>query len=377
MVVATFRNRALCDAVASIYDAALDWRAWPVALDRLADLFGASTAQLGSYDAATHRLEMVMPRIAPEYAKSFVEHWASRNTVWQRSVAVPVGEVMRPEMFLPDGGWERTDFFNEWYRPQRLDSMIGSNILAEGSVSTVLSTSRKKVFSSAEVDLFRLVIPHVQRAMQLQLRLAALEDHKDGSVEILDRLQRGVFLVDETGLIYFANQTAERMLARGNGLRVKDKLLHADRSEDAARLLATIASCVETASTGAGKPGGRVRVSRGQGLRPLSVLVIPLRPQAPWSRLYRPSAILFVSDPDSHVEIRSESLRAEFGMTRAEAALALEILACEGLQEAADRLHITLSTARTHLAHVFRKTGTRRQTELVRLILQSNAGIGP
>jgi hypothetical protein len=62
MVVATFRNRALCDAVASIYDAALDWRAWPVALDRLADLFGASTAQLGSYDAATHRLEMVMPR---------------------------------------------------------------------------------------------------------------------------------------------------------------------------------------------------------------------------------------------------------------------------------------------------------------------------
>jgi DNA-binding CsgD family transcriptional regulator len=30
-----------------------------------------------------------------------------------------------------------------------------------------------------------------------------------------------------------------------------------------------------------------------------------------------------------------------------------------------------LATVRTHLAHVFDKTGTRRQAELVRLILQS------
>jgi DNA-binding CsgD family transcriptional regulator len=45
------------------------------------------------------------------------------------------------------------------------------------------------------------------------------------------------------------------------------------------------------------------------------------------------------------------------------------------LQEASRRLHITLSTARTHLAHIFHKTNTRSQAQLVRLILQSNAAI--
>ena len=75
-------------------------------------------------------------------------------------------------------------------------------------------------------------------------------------------------------------------------------------------------------------------------------------------RLYQPSAILFVNDPERDV-------------TRAEAALALELLPGRGLQVAADRLRITLTTARTHLAHVFEKTGTTRQAELVRLILQS------
>jgi len=34
-----------------------------------------------------------------------------------------------------------------------------------------------------------------------------------------------------------------------------------------------------------------------------------------------------------------------------------------------------LATARAHLAHVFDKTGTRRQAELVRLILQSQPAI--
>ena len=88
-------------------------------------------------------------------------------------------------------------------------------------------------------------------------------------------------------------------------------------------------------------------------------------------RLYQPAAILFVNDPERDVAIRSEHLRDEFGLTRAEAALALELVPGRGLQVAADRLRITLTTARTHLAHVFEKTGTTQQAELVRLILQS------
>ena len=90
---------------------------------------------------------------------------------------------------------------------------------------------------------------------------------------------------------------------------------------------------------------------------------------------YQPWAILFVNDPARDVAVRSDHLRDEFGLTRAEAALALEILAGQGLQVAAGRLQITLTTARTHLAHIFEKTGTRRQAEVVRLILQSAGGI--
>ena len=45
------------------------------------------------------------------------------------------------------------------------------------------------------------------------------------------------------------------------------------------------------------------------------------------------------------------------------------------ISEVADELEITLNTARTHLKQVFEKTGTKRQAELVRLLLQSPAAL--
>lgn len=46
----------------------------------------------------------------------------------------------------------------------------------------------------------------------------------------------------------------------------------------------------------------------------------------------------------------------------------MEIARGGGLQAAADELQISLTTARTHLQHVFEKTETQRQAELVRLV---------
>jgi DNA-binding CsgD family transcriptional regulator len=58
-------------------------------------------------------------------------------------------------------------------------------------------------------------------------------------------------------------------------------------------------------------------------------------------------------------------LRCHFGLTPAEARLALQLVAGETLRSAAAKLGISYETARTHLKTVFNKTGTCRQAELV------------
>src|SRR4029077_6494057 len=99
--------------------------------------------------------------------------------------------------------------------------------------------------------------------------------------------------------------------AEGAGLHVSGGIVYAGSTDETCTLRKAIAGCVDTAAHGGGTASGRVRLSRGGGRRPLGVPVIPLRPQVPWTRLYQPSAILFVNDPGRDVAVRSDHLRDE------------------------------------------------------------------
>ena len=56
-------------------------------------------------------------------------------------------------------------------------------------------------------------------------------------------------------------------------------------------------------------------------------------------------------------------LRSHFGLTQAEARLALHLVAGETLRCAAVKLSITYETARSQLKSIFKKTRTHRQAE--------------
>jgi DNA-binding CsgD family transcriptional regulator len=60
-----------------------------------------------------------------------------------------------------------------------------------------------------------------------------------------------------------------------------------------------------------------------------------------------------------------------YNLTPAETLLALELANGLSLEEASEALNIRRNTARAHLRSIFSKTGVRRQTELVRIMLNS------
>jgi DNA-binding CsgD family transcriptional regulator len=64
-------------------------------------------------------------------------------------------------------------------------------------------------------------------------------------------------------------------------------------------------------------------------------------------------------------------IQQDYGLTRMEAVVALQLLNNQGLKAVAAHLGIAPTTVRTHLTAVFDKTGTRRQVDLVRLLLQN------
>ena len=63
-----------------------------------------------------------------------------------------------------------------------------------------------------------------------------------------------------------------------------------------------------------------------------------------------------------------EAVAQEFHLTPAEIRVLFSIVDVGGVPEVAEILGISDNTVRTHLQHVFEKTETNRQTELVKLV---------
>lgn len=77
-----------------------------------------------------------------------------------------------------------------------------------------------------------------------------------------------------------------------------------------------------------------------------------------------------MGNTDQETQLEPEHLQHCFGLTPAEAAFAVEIAKGDGKPAAAERRGISFATARTHLSSIFEKTGTHRQAELIRLLMQ-------
>jgi DNA-binding CsgD family transcriptional regulator len=113
-----------------------------------------------------------------------------------------------------------------------------------------------------------------------------------------------------------------------------------------------------------------MRLSRPSGAQALLLTVIPVRQTGFGDRPAQSRVAIFIVDPEHDAAPVSALLQELFGLTAAEAGFAVEIARGDGIQAAARRRSISDTTARTHLARIFEKTGTRRQAELARLLVQ-------
>jgi DNA-binding CsgD family transcriptional regulator len=226
----------------------------------------------------------------------------------------------------------------------------------------------RRQFDADDITLYKLITPHLQRAVQINLKSAQAQINHAASREALDRLNEGVLLVDANGSVILVNRFAESLFVGEAGLRQRNGILQGNVHSETLALHALIAKCGERGPIPSS--GGFLSLSRVAGQSPLSLMVAPVPHRAPdWLIGKRTVAIIFVNDPERTPKPASRQLTEQFGLTRAEAAFAIEIMDGDGIQAAADRLSISRATARTHLARVFDKTGVRRQSELVRLLM--------
>jgi DNA-binding CsgD family transcriptional regulator/PAS domain-containing protein len=365
----------LVSVIGAIYEAGVDFDRWPDALGRLAAAVGANSAILLRLAADPDACWGVAHGVEDGYDRLYTEHYHRVNPLQSRSWAAPAGDVHTDAMIMPPSELARTEFFEDFLAPQGIGGQLNAILLTEDRRQTTVALHAGRAIDDSQIALYRLITPHLRRAVELNIQLADTDLSRAASAEVLDRLDQGILFVDDGAGLVFANRAAMAILLAGEGLDQSGGVLHGRSLSDSATLHAAIAACVRSA--GRPQSGSYISLSRAGGRTALSVRVSPAPEVFPPWLGGRPAAILCVTDPEHKATPPLEELRNRFGLTRAQAALAIEILAGDGIQAAADRLSIGRATARTHLAQIFEKTGTQRQSELVRLLLSSGLWVRP
>jgi DNA-binding CsgD family transcriptional regulator len=358
----------LASLIAAIYEAGIDVSLWPYALGRIASAFGVSSASMARQGRTPSECWGFAVGIDPAMSEQYLKYYYGIDPLWQSASSTPAGTVQTDTMLIPRGEFVRTEFFNDFLMPQSIAGLLNAVVVVEEGRQSVVTLHGDQQFDEGHVALYKLLAPHLQRAVQINIKLARAEIKHIASVASLNRLEDGVLFVDLNANIMFANEAAEKFFV-DRDLRQNKGRLQANTTAETTALHALVAKCAEPITQL--QRSGFISLRRRLGRSPLSLLVAPLPVEATRYGLVaaQPMAVIFVNDPDKSNKPAVVQLRETFGMTPAEARFASEILNGDGIQAAADRLSISRATARTHLSRIFEKTGTQRQAELVRVLM--------
>jgi DNA-binding CsgD family transcriptional regulator len=364
-------ERMILDLVDHIYGAVESPALWPTFLEQFARSLQAQIGTLYIHDLRTqHGATEIVTGMDPAYDRAYRTYYAARNVYMTHGRPLLVaGNVMTSEELCPDEKVLPSEFYNEWVRPQGLRRGLNGVLFNQGSLAGsigVIRDQRVRAFSADDKRFLSMLMPHLQRAVKLRSRIVDLETLGQRTSDALNRWATAVFLVDREARIVLANHSAAEILAGQDGLRSERGVLKTTHSRDTAILHQTIRYAVDRVSV-AGDASGAMLLARISGKRPLHVFVSPTARKDVFFG-EQSGALVFVADPEAH-QTQSDVLQSLYGLTPAEAAVAALLAGGKSVKEIAETTSVRENTVRIHLKRIFDKTETKRQAELVRLLL--------
>ncbi len=361
--------------VEAIYDCALDPTRWLATLRLIADLCRSQVCLIGVYDYTNGRGELSYNfGQAEEYIRLHEGKYKGMNPFWSAVMMQPIGVVTTQAMLIDDDEFWETRFYHEWCRPQRYLDMINFKIVQTEHRIGWWAAHRlegQPRYGSGDIGLVNLLVPHVCRTIRISDALNLKTIRSEALEATLNALTSGVYLVDRLGRIIYMNRAAEHQVRASNAIRIaNNRLAPTDRAARDAMSNALAEAIVNEAETPASGISLALPAGEGAGLV-ATMLPLGRGERCNLCGAFTAIAAIFVQDPVVVPAFPGEAFAKLYGLTDGELRVLLAMAPGLGVKEATEVLGISDATARTHVQHIYDKTGTSKQTELMHLFMSA------
>lgn len=364
------------EVISAVYDAALGSRPWAAALPELRRVTGARRLMLKLSPADSFgdgEIYSDSPMGEADWAAdgpatAYRQRYQYEDPV--RYDGIASGEVRQLEDLIDRQAFTASAFYQEHCKAIGIDhAFFGYLGRIEGNEAWLCGSrgADEGAFSAVEIASARELLPHLSRAVLMQRRTARLAAQSMVYAQSASALGVGIIMLDRRGDIIDCNKEAQDILAGPSPISRIGNRLHLAGSAQRA-----FAAALQRMASSADLPAQAFRAENGH----ISVSLI-IRHAADMMGLEAPSPLAFIVYLNQAAQPLGpgaiDFAMQAFGLSRSEARLAILLADGHSVEDIAARLDVTLTTARTYCKRAMAKTGTTRQTELVRLMLSSLA----
>jgi DNA-binding CsgD family transcriptional regulator len=370
--VVTDDKAHLSALIGSIYDAVLEPALWTGVVERTGKFVGGVGASIFRQDSVRKTGNSYYHSgIDPRFERLYFEKYIKFDPLSAAYLTLKVGDVSSSSIIIPPAEFFETRFYREWARPQGLvDNVFAILERSPTSIAAfiVFRHERDGLADDDARQLLGLIAPHLRRAVLIGKVIDLRTIEAATFADTLDGLNAGIFLVDATGLIVHANVAGHGILAVGDILRsFAGRLVAHDQQVD--EVLRDAFKATEHGDAAIGTKGIAVPLIARDGERHVAhILPLTSGARRRAELAITATAALFVQKAALETPSRPEAIAKAYKLTPTELRVLLTLVEVGGGPEVAEALGIADGTVKTHLSHLFQKTGVKHQVDLVRLV---------
>ena len=363
----------VASTIDAIYDASTAPENWTIALERLSQCFGSRIATIIDRNVKTMEGSGVAIGVDAPSQVEFFTVWGTRNPFVQALKNKSPSVIDTDQDVLSKDALLASDYYNGFMRQRDMHSMLRITLQKDDELHRSISIMGPQIrgeFEKRDVERGQMFLPHLERAAKVTRHMTVATTLLQSVNSALESHPDGVILLNRSGDIVIANRAARAMADQSGSFILRNNRMAAHRSPENAKLQHLIAAATGRITGVHVARGDAMRLSRNNDQRDYLVVITAL-PHA--NTLYKkqvPVACIVITDPMKPAPHSPLLLKKLFGLTPTEARIAQHLTSGDTPTQTAESLNIAISTARTHIDSIFRKTEVSRQTDLVRLLVQ-------